>query len=65
MDHMNNGETVFEFFGNAYSIPKYEIYTTDILNFKIRYFLWMLSHNNKICNQFFRSFQNVTVSNLK
>ena len=36
---MNNRETVFKFFGNAYSIPKYEIYTTDTLNFKIRYFL--------------------------
>ena len=36
---MNNRETVFKFFGNAYSIPKYKIYTTDILNFKIKYFL--------------------------
>lgn len=57
-------DTVFRFFDNVHSVPKFEIYTNDTLEFKIRYFSWLLPTNHEIYNYNSQSFNGITVSNL-
>ncbi len=55
---------MFRFFHEVHSVPKFEIHTNDTLEFKIRYFLWLLPADHEIYNVNSQSFNKITVSNL-